>query len=62
MCTSSPSIQAPAPPAQDQKTPDTASTKKRRQAGGTGGGTILTGTGGIQQSTLNTGTNTLLGG
>lgn len=61
MCAGSPNIPKTPPPPQEQKQPDTAQLRKRRQSG-MGGGTLLTGPSGVANSTLNTGATTLLGG
>lgn len=61
MC-SSPNIPAPPPPPQDAKEPDAVRKDRVKKPAGMVGGTVLTGAGGIQSSSLNTGGNTLLGG
>lgn len=62
MCLSKPNIPAPPPPPQEVKTPDSLSSDRRKsKPAGMGGGTILTGSQGISSSSLNTGSNTLLG-
>lgn len=62
MCVSKPSIPAPAPPPQEVKQPDSVGTGARQKNRQTGGGTMLTGSGGVASGSLNTGGTTLLGG
>jgi hypothetical protein len=61
MCLSKPAIPEPAPPPQEQKTPDSMNTR-RKQTRTPGGGTLLTGPAGVATGALNTGGSTLLGG
>lgn len=59
MCISSPKVPDPTPPPQDQKAPDSMSTRRVRKEGQA---TMLTGPSGVSTGALNTGGNTLLGG
>jgi hypothetical protein len=64
MCGSKPSIPKPPPPPQEIKQPDTANLKdkgrKNRENAAMGGGSLLTGPGGI--ASVSTGKSSLLGG
>ncbi len=58
-----PKIPDPAPLRQPEREPDVPLTRRKTQSGPrTAGGTLLTGSGGILNTSLNTGANTLLGG
>ena len=63
MCFSSPHIVRPDEP-QETKKPDSVSEVRRKKPTGApmAGGTWLTGSQGVPQSTMNTGSTTLLGG
>lgn len=61
MCMSS-NIPSTPPPPQDAKDPDTVLTRKIKPVGMGGNGTMLTGPTGVAPGSVNTGSNTLLGG